>query len=148
VTRVTAVVALAALAPAAALAFPNNPIRLKEFDHSGTLLAGGRQLQVGGPLACWKDGTVKLHATISERSTRTQTGALAQGVWTGTCTGNTQRWHLRLRAANGARFRAGCAQADGLAVYSHGGEIIDFRQWLQTITLTAVGKAATTEATC
>jgi hypothetical protein len=37
---------------------------------------------------------VKLRATISERSTRTLAGGIAQGVWTGTCSGKTQQWHL------------------------------------------------------
>jgi hypothetical protein len=135
-----------ALAPAVALAlptgpvkFPTSPIRASESAHTGTLVSAGRQVVVSGPLQCWKSGTVQLRATISERSTQTLRGAIAQGSWRGTCTGALQHWHLTITAGQGTTLRAGCAQADGLLVYRHYGQTVDVKQWLQTITIFTPG---------
>jgi hypothetical protein len=130
------------LAPAVTLAFPTSPIKfpvgpvkVADFTPTGTLVHGGSQVQVSGPLTCWKGGTVRLLATISEHSTRTQPGGIAQGTWKKRCTGTLQHWRLIATTSNGTTLRAGCAQADGLIVYRHSGATVDIKQWLQRISL-------------
>jgi hypothetical protein len=105
------------------------------------LVSGGRAVVLSGPIRCWNGGTVKLRATVSERSTRTQAGGIAEGFWTGRCTGNAQHWQLTATATDGTIPRAGCAHAVGLMSYGRYGQTVDVRQWLSTITLTTPEKA-------
>lgn len=136
-------IALAAFAaaPTTVIAFPTGPVKVADFARSGVLAAGSRAAKVAGPLRCWKGGAVKLRATISQRSTRTLAGAIAEGFWTGRCTGSSQHWQLTAAATDGTTLRPGCAHAAGLVIYRRGGETIDVRQWQSTITLTATRTA-------
>jgi hypothetical protein len=109
-----AAVALLAVRPAVTLAYPTGPLKypqgplkVADFTPTGTLVGGGQWVMVSGPLECWHGGTVRLRATITERSTRTQPGGIAQGTWRGHCTGTLQHWHLTAKASNGTTLRGG-----------------------------------------
>ncbi len=143
VRTLLAVVLLALTAPAFALAYPIDPCKAADFDPSALLVNGGRAVKTSGPLRCWAGGTIHLRATLSERSTRTQAGGIAQGTWTGRCTGTSQHWHLTATTSNDTRLRAGCAQADGLVIYSRNGETIDIKQWQTMVRLTTTTTSTT-----
>lgn len=112
------------------------------FTPTQTLIDSGRTLKLSGPITCPAGDTVRLRATLSQRST----GAVAQGVWSKACTGKGQHWHTTASVNDGVTMSAGCAHAAGLAIIRHAGKPVDAFQWLRTVTLKATGKASAAAA--
>ena len=107
---------------------PAQTLHLKAaFDRKATMSATGRAIRVGGPLVCTGGEFVRVEIAVSQRTT----GAVADGRWSGRCTGAAgQRWTIRVaKARPGPQFRLGRAQACGLAVSRQGARVEGAFQW-------------------
>jgi hypothetical protein len=97
------------------------------------LTDGGRVVHAKGTFSCGPKPAqrVSLRITISQQST----GAVAEGHWKHTCTGNL-RWSLTIPTST-APFTAGAGQGTGLAevTLNSTGRVFFARQWLNQITL-------------
>lgn len=122
-------VALAAVNPTV---FDDYP-RPGGFAGSAIVGASGSEVTVGGGgNVCRKGWTIKIDATLSQHST----GAVAEGTWTGTCTGRSQKWHTTAHVTDGVPFTPGCAVGVALGVAHSHGKPISAHQWLSPLTLT------------
>ena len=100
-----------------------------DLEHLST---DGRTLRISGPIACTQGEHLSIRATITQQAT----GALAEGRWSGTCTGEVQSWRIRRLVAHSAEsFVAGEFQACGLATTTRRGRRTDAHQWCETARL-------------
>ncbi len=143
-STVGAVVSLIATGLAAAALAATPTVFLRAFDRSGVIAAGGNAVRIGGPVGCPAGDTVRLRATVSQAAT----GAVAEGSWSGACTGRNVHWHATAVVNDGAPFKAGCAHGVGLAIIRHNGRAVDATQWLSAVTLTTAHGAHGAAAKC
>jgi hypothetical protein len=103
------------------------------FDRTGVLTDGGRAVRVSGPVACKAGERVRIRTTVSQVST----GAVAEGVWSKLCTGNTLHWHVTAIVSDGVHFSTGHAEGVGLAIVRGHGVPVSAVQWIRPLTLKA-----------
>lgn len=95
------------------------------FDEKAAIINPGNAVTVAGTIGCPTGDTVTVRATISQA----YTSAVAEGTWSASYTGNTQRWSATTTVTDGATLKPGCAQGAGLSIVSHDGSAIKVRQW-------------------
>ncbi|HEX6388925.1 MAG TPA: hypothetical protein VFZ89_05755 [Solirubrobacteraceae bacterium] len=118
------VVALAASAAGSATALAS--LTTNTFDPSAKLSANGREVSVGGPIACDAGERLTLRARVTQR----KTGALATGGFVTICTGQVGRWEVpKAKALGRNRFRPGIAEGCALALTWMGDRVTDAHQW-------------------
>lgn len=101
------------------------------FDHDGALTNRGRAVLISGPITCRAGDRVRIRATVSQVST----GAVAEGVWSGRCTGMVLNWHITARVTDGVDLRAGGADGVGLAIIRQDRTPRRAVQWIRPLTL-------------
>jgi len=95
------------------------------FDEKDAIIDSGTAVTVAGTIGCPAGDTVTVRATISQA----YTSAVAEGTWSASCTGNSQRWSAAATVTDGAHLKPGCAQGAGLSIVSKDGSAVKVRQW-------------------
>ena len=112
---------------------------LQTIDRKVILRADGRTLVVSGPVACTRGERVTVDARVTQRLT----GALAEGRWHATCTGEKQTWRVRRAVTkHRERFGPGEAEACGLLLTRRRGRVTDAHQWCRESGVTIVEEDA------
>jgi hypothetical protein len=132
----SACVATIALTPISAQALTSGVSRpvLKPaaaFDRAASLVGGGAEVHLSGPVDCPVGDTVAIRATVSQLST----GAVAEGDWSKACTGTALHWHITAIVDDGAHLRPGSADGVGLAVIRDRGVPVSALSWISPLTL-------------
>lgn len=101
------------------------------FDAALPLADDGSLLVVSGQGAC----TAEEDATIVFTVTQSSSGAIATGVWNGTCTGQLQTWTQAPTATPSPNFEAGEAEACADIVTRDSDEVTDIDKWCNSVFL-------------
>jgi pimeloyl-ACP methyl ester carboxylesterase len=103
------------------------------IDGLATYKEGGRLVRVTGPIACTRGERVAIRVAVSQPAT----AGRARGRWKGRCTGEVQRWQVRLRARRGTRFENGRGRVCAVAKTRSGSRVTDARRWCERVQVAA-----------
>jgi hypothetical protein len=101
------------------------------INRTATITSDGRHVLVSGPVSCTEGEKISIEVTLTQRST----GAVAEGVWQGSCTGERQQWSLKATTEGKNTFEEGSAEAVALGITKDHGEVTDAHQWFRSIRL-------------
>jgi hypothetical protein len=99
------------------------------IDEPATHKNDGRLLRVTGPIGCTRGERVSIRVAVSQPAT----AARARSRWKGRCTGEVQRWEVRLRARRGTRFENGRGRVCAVAKTRSGSRVTDARRWCERV---------------
>ena len=100
-------------------------IRSNTIDPNATLGSSGRTVEVSGPIACDEGERLWILVGVAQASS----GAWGTGLTVLKCTGELQRWSVKVLALSGAAFEPGHAQACAFGVTRKHATTTDTRQW-------------------
>jgi pimeloyl-ACP methyl ester carboxylesterase len=99
------------------------------IDERATHKNDGRLLRVTGPIGCTRGERVSISVAVSQPGTATR----ARSRWKGRCTGEVQRWEVRLRARGAIRFENGRGRVCAVAKTRSGLRVADTRRWCERV---------------
>lgn len=111
---------------------------IDDFDRTGELIAGGKKVQVSGPLSDAGDCEPGEPATHFVTITQWEEGVVAKDRWRGECQSATEPsfWKTTARVTVGDRLKKGKAKACALGIYRGlDGEVQLADQWCRVIRL-------------
>lgn len=119
-------------------------ITANTIDEQATYRKDGRLLRVTGPVRCTRGERVSIRVVVTQPAT----AARARSRWRGRCTGEVQRWQVRLRAARGARFENGRGRVCAVAKTRSGPRVTDTRRWCERVDVAPARGQITAEEVC